>query len=183
MSKKPRQPYLTASSTFGYGIVTFDLPYLFKTPAGYNLQVRGAANYVKKGIQPLEGIVETDWLPMPFTMNWKITHPNEMIVFDVGDPICMIVPCRRHEIESFNTQWGHLSDLPEQEELTLEWQASRTHFLVEGNKNPELIAKHAWQGNYFRGRLRPNEQADIFEDHQTKLRLALFKPEWTPETR
>ncbi len=178
--KKPKH-YLTASSMFGHGIVTFELPYLFRTPLGYNLQVRGLANYVKKGIQPLEGIVETDWLPMPFTMNWKITHPKELIVFDEGEPLCMIVPYRRHDIEAFQPHVGNLSETPDQGKLTLEWRESRSHFIVEGNKDKDFAATHPWQGTYFKGKLRPDDNAEVFEDHQTKVRLQLFRPEWTSE--
>jgi hypothetical protein len=47
-------------SHFGNGILTWHLPFLFRTPAGYNLLVRGPANYPKDAVYPLEGIVETD---------------------------------------------------------------------------------------------------------------------------
>jgi Family of unknown function (DUF6065) len=46
-------------SHFGYGILSWNLPLLFRTPPGYNLLVRGPANYPKDGVCPLEGIVET----------------------------------------------------------------------------------------------------------------------------
>lgn len=48
-------------SHFGAGVVTFTVPYLFRTPPSYNLHVRGPTNMPKDGIYPLEGIVETDW--------------------------------------------------------------------------------------------------------------------------
>ena len=63
------------SSNFGYGIVTWYLPYLFRTSPGYNLWVRGPVNSPKDGIVPLEGLVETDWAEATFTVNWKITRP------------------------------------------------------------------------------------------------------------
>src|SRR5580692_2660973 len=47
-------------SSFGFGILTWYLPYVFRTPPGYNLLVRGPANYFKDGIAPLDGLVETD---------------------------------------------------------------------------------------------------------------------------
>src|SRR5690606_37096116 len=50
------QPHL-ASSHFGHGILTFTIPFLFRTPPGYNLQVRGPANTPKDGVYPLDGIV------------------------------------------------------------------------------------------------------------------------------
>ena len=50
--------------------------------------------------QPLEGIVETDWLPATFTMNWRLTRPNYPVHFEAGDPICMVVPVPRGLAES-----------------------------------------------------------------------------------
>src|SRR5438105_10509762 len=67
-------PYpLPVESHFGYGILTWSIPYLFRTPPGYNLLARGPANWPKDGVCALEGIVETDWTFSTFTMNWKIT--------------------------------------------------------------------------------------------------------------
>ena len=38
-----------AESLFGHGILTWTLPYLFRTPPGYNLLARGPANWPKDG--------------------------------------------------------------------------------------------------------------------------------------
>jgi hypothetical protein len=38
-----------ASSQFGHGILTWDVPFLFRTSPGYNLLVRGPANWWKDG--------------------------------------------------------------------------------------------------------------------------------------
>jgi hypothetical protein len=48
----------SAISHFGSGILTWNVPYLFRTPPGYNLLVRGPANWPKdaafeKGIELL----------------------------------------------------------------------------------------------------------------------------------
>jgi len=48
-------------SHFGLGILTWHVPYLFRSPPGYNLLARGPANMPKDGISALEGLVETDW--------------------------------------------------------------------------------------------------------------------------
>jgi hypothetical protein len=79
-------------SHFGHGIVTFSLPWLFRTSPGYGLWVRGPSNYVKDNLTALDGIVETDWAPYTFTMNWKIQRPGTEVTFTKGEPICMIVP-------------------------------------------------------------------------------------------
>ena len=43
------------SSHFGNGILTWHLPMLFRTPPGYNLSVRGPANYPKDAVCPFRG--------------------------------------------------------------------------------------------------------------------------------
>ena len=42
-----------ARSMFGFGIVTFVIPYLFRAPPGFNLLARGPANNPKDGVSPL----------------------------------------------------------------------------------------------------------------------------------
>jgi hypothetical protein len=79
-------------SHFGMGIVTFSMPWLFRTSPGYGIWARGPANMPRDGIAPLDGIVETDWAPYTFTMNWKVTRPNFVIEFKKGDPVALIVP-------------------------------------------------------------------------------------------
>src|SRR5262249_6790338 len=59
-----------AVSQVGSGILTWTIPYVFRTPPGWNLLCRGPANYVKDGLCPLEGLIETDWSFASFSMNW-----------------------------------------------------------------------------------------------------------------
>lgn len=49
-------PPFSAASHFGYGILTWGIRYLFRTPPGYNLLARGPVNVLKDGIYPLEGL-------------------------------------------------------------------------------------------------------------------------------
>ena len=64
------------ASHFGSGILTFHTRYLFRTEPGYNLYVTGPTNNRKHGIVPLAAVVETDWSPYTFTMNWMLTEPD-----------------------------------------------------------------------------------------------------------
>jgi len=91
-------------SHFGHGILTFAFPYLFRTAPGINLWVRGPANWSRDGIQALEAIVETDWADYPFTMNWKLTRPRQRVTFEIGDPVCVLVPFPRHFLEQFQPE-------------------------------------------------------------------------------
>jgi len=78
-----------AKSHFSRGILTFHPGYLFRTPPGWSMWAGGPPNHVKDGIQPLAGLVETDWLPFPFTMNWIFTRPGR-VRFEKGEPFCFI---------------------------------------------------------------------------------------------
>ena len=81
----------TVTSHFTRGVLTFHTGYLFRTEPGWDLWTGGSPNHVKDGIQALSGIVETDWLPFPFTMNWHFTRPG-YISFKKDEPFCFIMP-------------------------------------------------------------------------------------------
>ena len=65
-----------AISHFMQGILTFHVRCLFRTEPGYDLMVQGPINRPKDGIAALCGVIETDWSPLPFTMNWMFTRPG-----------------------------------------------------------------------------------------------------------
>ena len=88
-------------SHFGSGSLTFHIPYLFRTPPGWNLLARGPSNWPRDGVIALEGLVETDWAVATFTMNWKLTAIDRPVTFEAGEPFCMLVPQRRGDLERF----------------------------------------------------------------------------------
>ncbi len=160
-----------AVSHFGYGIVTWHLPYLFRTSPGYNLLARGPANWPKDGIAALEGIIETDWAVASFTMNWKMTRVNAPVTFEKHEPICMLVPQRRGELEQFEPTIRAIASEPLIERAHLQWSKSRILFLCD-RKDPDSEAvKQGWQKDYFHGRTPGGVQA---AEHQSKLRLRDF---------
>ena len=61
-----------ARSAFARGIVTFHLEYIFRTEPGWDMVATGPTNHFKDNVQPLTGIIETDWLPYPFAMSWQM---------------------------------------------------------------------------------------------------------------
>ena len=143
------------SSHFGNGIVTFSIPYLFRTPRGINLWVKGPTNCIKDGVHPLEGIVETDWLPATFTMNWKLTRPRNTVRFERGEPICMIVPIPRGLAEQLQPKYVPLDANPELSREYREWERSRDTF----NKDLSLLKSEAVQrGWHARLHERTNRQ-------------------------
>jgi hypothetical protein len=158
-----------AESHFGYGILTWKIPFLFETPAGYNLLARGPANYPKDGICPLEGIIEADWASATFTMNWKVTRRFKRITFEVGEPICFLVPHRRRELEQFRPAIRNLCENPTLEEKHKAWSDSRARF------NADLKLRKngpTWQRHYFVGEHVGTEHQ--FPDHQRKINLLPF---------
>jgi Family of unknown function (DUF6065) len=157
-----------ATSHFGHGILTWFIPFLFRTPPDYNLLVRGPANEPKDGIAALEGLVETDWAMSPFTMNWKVTRSNIPIRFEEGEPICMVVPQRRGELEAFVPVLADVGGAPDIDEHYQVWSQSRREFIAQ-LKSGE--AEELWQKDYFRGETPSGLRSD---EHQTTLRLGTF---------
>lgn len=160
-----------ASSHFGSGIVTWNLPYLFRTPPGYNLLVRGPANWPKDGVCALEGIVETDWSPATFTVNWKLTRPGLSVVFEEDEPICMVVPQGRGELESFRPAVRSLVCSPGLASAHTRWSLSRSTFLRDLQQAGSEAQKRGWQRDYLLGLLPNGKRAP---QHQTKLTLQPF---------
>lgn len=158
------------SSHFGHGILTWSIPFLFRTPPGYNLLARGPANAPKDGIAPLEGVVECDWCSATFTMNWKITRADHVIAFEAGEPFCMIVPVRRGEYARFEPRIAPIESEPDLEFAYRRWQADRMSFNYRLQRQPSNDASDRWQKHYFRG----IDPAGAAASHETKLRLRSF---------
>lgn len=160
------------SSMFGYGIITWSIPYLFRTPPEFNLLVRGPANYPKDGITPLDGMVETDWLPYPFTMNWKITRAFQKVKFERDEPICMVMPIRRQDVELFQPEIRNLESEPELKKSFEAWMDKRSQVVKNPQERPSTVDHHnPIQGHYIRGEGVLGERA---EAHQTKLDIRSF---------
>ncbi|MGB2604882.1 MAG: DUF6065 family protein [Candidatus Sulfotelmatobacter sp.] len=154
-----------ATSHFGHGIVTWHVPYLFRTPPGYNLYVRGPTNFPKDGAYPLDGIIETDWAVATFTMNWKITSAGTPVHFGVGEPIAMIMPVARGELEKFEVVIEDLEKEPLLRDQHRAWSASRGRFISEVKKS---LHGGSWQKHYFFG---TSVEGSSFEGHQTSVEL------------
>jgi len=161
-----------ATSHFGHGILTWEMPFLFRTPPGWNLLVRGPANFFKDGASPLEGLVETDWAVATFTVNWKLTRPKKRVRFEADDPVCMLVPQRRGELEAFRPAIKPLASEPALRRHFGAWSRSRLR-LVRRLEDPSWPPARptTWQLHYLRGTSPSGASADR---HQTRLRLAPF---------
>ncbi|MBV9552810.1 MAG: hypothetical protein JO032_08475 [Alphaproteobacteria bacterium] len=163
---------LLASSHFGSGILTFRVNALFRTDPGFDLVVTGPINQPKDAIQPLTGLVETDWTAATFTMNWKFTRKRTPVAFERDEPFCMIFPIQRGLIETVQPVIRPLAAEPELESAYTLFAESRRAFNQDLAVPGSEAQREQWQKDYVRGR---GAAAGAPPDHRTKLTLLEFK--------
>jgi len=169
-----------AISHFGQGILTFHLPCLFRTERGFDLMVQGPINRPKDSIAPLSGVIETDWAPYSFTMNWKFTRSGARVGFEKGEPFCHIFPVRRGELEAIEPELRLLSENAELKRQFENWTQSRAQFTADLKRADSAASAERWQKHYYRGVDVESEKASI-DDHRTRLRLRPFRhPDGAP---
>jgi hypothetical protein len=159
---------------FGHGILTLHTGYLFRTSPEHNLWVRGPINAFKDGLAPLDGLIEADWLPYGFTMNYCFTRPNQTVRFEAGEAFCCIHPMPRSYLGGIQPTMRLLkahSNLARQyrswTRARYEWNAER---LIEGS-----IAAHTkWRKDYLRGQTAAGDKAPA---HEGPVKLQPFKDE------
>ena len=109
---------------------------------------------------PLDGLVETDWLPFPFTMNWRFTRPGTMR-FEAGEPFCFVTPVPHALYEVIEPRIKTLADDTEMKAAYDKWTASRTDFNAGlAQREPEAV-KQGWQRHYVKGAGPAGEGAAI----------------------
>lgn len=152
------------SSHFGSGIITFSgLNFIIRTSPNHNIFLKGPTNHFKHGAKALEAIMESDWLPYTFTLNWKLTAPGVTVKFEKGEPLACLFPFPRNYLESFKA------------------------IEVVGDKDSELNREHlSWVKKREAGYGKPNllyvkgvqnahqEQTHMFEHHQKTIRACPF---------
>jgi hypothetical protein len=163
-----------AISHFGAGILTFHIPCLFRTERGTDLFVTGPLNRPKDGIAALSGVIETDWSPYTFTMNWQFTRPGQRVDFAANEPFCHFFPVGRGHLESVEPVIRKLSEHPELEAEHRAWSASRNEFNTNLNDPASDAVRDRWQKSYFKG-VCPSGKPGA-EGHRSRLRLRPFKP-------
>ena len=159
-------------SHFGHGVLTFSMGYLFRTSKSHNIWVKGPTNLPKDGIAPLEGIIETDWIPFTFTMNWQFTRKRNWVRFEKGEPICTILPYPRHYIGKFEPQHKVINENARLYEQYVKWRDDRLQFNEELKQQQEDAVKAGWQRTYMKGE---DQAGNVFAGHQTKVRVKDFK--------
>ncbi|HEY0053321.1 MAG TPA: DUF6065 family protein [Caulobacteraceae bacterium] len=161
-------------SHFSGGVVTFHTGYLFRTPPGWTMWTTGAPNHVKDGIQPLTGLVETDWLPFPFTMNWIFTRPGR-VRFEKGEPFCFITLNRSKQMDDVQPRLKTMESDPVLRGQFDAWNTRRGEFNKRLYARDPATMKEAWQRFYFKGEL-PDDTGPAPAEHVNKRRLKPLKP-------
>ena len=118
-----------AGSHFGHGVLTFQAGYLFRTDPGVAVWARGAPNWPKDGIAPLEGIIETDWLTFTFTMNWQFTRPGR-IVFEKDEPFCFLTLIEYRALEKVEPEIVRMEEEPALQKDFTAWRDARLDFRI-----------------------------------------------------
>lgn len=169
---------LAPVSLFGQGVMTFHIFGLFRTPPHWNLWVGGSPNSPKDGIYPLSGIVETDWSPYTFTMNWRFTRPNHWVRFEEKEPICFVYPVQRGYLDDVKPVFVPMEKNADLLRQFRAWSASRDQFQAKVAKEQPAAGADKWQKRYYRG-VDMDEKPGV-SDHQIKPRLSEFAPGEAP---
>ena len=154
------------ASHFGHGILTFHTGWLLRTAPGWATWARGAPNTPKHGIVPLEGLVETEWLPFTFTMNWRFTAPGR-VRFEAGEPFCFVTPLAHAALDALQPVTRELGEEPQLAADYARWQESRQLFNAKLRANDGAAVREGWQ----RGYIRADEAEPLAAAHLTKRAL------------
>lgn len=157
---------------FGNGVLTFHVPCLFQTDPGVDLFVTGPINRPKDAIAPLSGVIETDWAPYTFTMNWIFTRPRTIVRFEKDEPFCHLFPVTRGALEAVEPKAQPLSASPGLAARHQQWSESRVAFNADLAQRKEP-GPDDWQKSYFRG-LQPTGEPGAVAGHRSRLRLKPF---------
>ena len=154
---------------FGEGIISWGTPFLLRTePTGSRLMVSGPVNSFKHGVQALTAIIESDWMYMSFTMNWKITAPGVSVRFEAGEPVMQMIPLFSDlfaNLENASVTYMNIDDAPDIAAAYTGWQQQRREFrerMVAGQ------TKEQWQKDYFTGRDMLGR--GVTSGHKTRLK-------------
>lgn len=160
-------------SLFGSGTITFHVDGIMRTSEGWNLWVGGPPNGIKDGIAPLGGVIETDWSPYTFTMNWRFTRPDVWIRFEENEPFCHFFPTPRGVVDRVKPELRPMEDEPELLKTFDAWAVARREFQEWVKKTKPSAPADQWQKLYYRG-LHPDGKPGP-TDHESKLRLSPFR--------
>jgi hypothetical protein len=170
------------NNQFGQGIITWNTPFLFRTkPKGSRLLVLGPVNYFKTNAHPLTALIESDWISMSFTMNWKIMTPRQEVRFDLGEPLFQTIPLVSNvcaDLETASVSYQRLVDDPDLHRAYYEWDKGRREFHEQKSKGE--VKPDDWQRDYFQGRDAIGREAETTHMIKVKPPQVQFRSKTTP---
>ena len=158
-----------AVSNFAAGIVSFHTGYLFVTDPDWLLLATGPLNQPRDGMVPLSGLIETEWLPYTFGMNWQLMRPG-VHRFRKNEPFCHIVPVQVKPLLAMEPEILDLDSNPELAAQVASYRERRLALRARQSEQFEVDGTDApsWTREYFHGRLADGFTAS---NHCPKLRL------------
>jgi hypothetical protein len=160
-------PY-QAVSNFKQGILTFDVGYIFRTSPGYHLLVSGPNNVGKDGVAPMTAVIETDWLPYTFTVNYRFTKPGR-VQWQAGEPYAQICVVPAGLQENIQPVIRRLQDNPQLEADHAAWRVRRTNLRARLSAGDPAALRTPWDKDYFLGRYADGRPTDA--EHTIKVRV------------
>ncbi|HZS60975.1 MAG TPA: DUF6065 family protein [Gemmatimonadaceae bacterium] len=169
----PSRANLGVSGHFGDGILTFDLGFLVRTQAPYQLFVSGPINSPKHGIHPLSGLVETAWTQFTFTMNWRFTAPGVQVRFQRGEAVCHFFPIDPSVAEACEPTWQDIQDDPDLQAEYRQYRESR----MQANKQYYLKGDALHEGQHQHFYHRGTDAAGNYRavNHRTNMKIRPFQ--------
>lgn len=122
----------------------------------------------KDGLTPLEGLVETEWLPFTFTMNWRFTRPGT-VEFRRGEPFCFVTPVPHVAMEAIRPRVMPLAADPQLAADHAAWKSSREDFNARLAAREPAAVQAKWQRYYLKGEPPRGEAAP--DTHRVKRRM------------
>src|SRR5262249_46020092 len=115
---------------------------------------------------------ETDGWRATSPRNGRRTGPALPVRFEPGEPIAMILPVRRGELEAFDPEIKALDADRPVARVYRDWRRSREQFLVDLKVPGSDAQDELWQKDYVHGRAPDGSVAD---GHQRQLNLRPFR--------
>lgn len=153
------------SSHFGNGIITFTLPFIFKTPEPWCIWARGLPNYYKDNVCFLEGIIETFWTHMSSTYNIKLIEKDKKIRFEKDEPLAFFTITNLKEIDESTIIFKNPQENKKFSDDFKVWKDKRS----EANNN--YTRKEIWQKHYKKG--VHDQTLEKNKDHKSKINLSV----------
>lgn len=145
-------------SHFGFGIVTFGVPFLLKTSPKVNLFLTNPFNHDTFDRTCLSAVIETDNLDFTFSINIRVM-PNKEVTFKRGDVLCTVLPIPRYFQDDFELQNGYEAHTEQELAPMLEMLTAKS--LVRNNLF--RYEKHGWDKTYKAGM---DIKGNYYPDHQ-----------------